>query len=407
MYPVRHPLTASLVRPLLVCAIAVSASCGTQTDSPAGPAELPQDRVPEGAIELRIDVPTGAVHVVPPAPARAPALATAPNAPAYSLVGSEIVGLETSSCTFVPQSKRKTRCILSLALTNRSPSTDLVTPTSFPRPPAGTFGILVFPLTAAALGVPGGSAVPSPEWDLEPANFFNDYSACTISTTSDCYRSELYPSPLKAGQTTAARTVGFDIDKEAQSVSVYIVVAADVRDHYALTTTTLLPVGSRSGNVEETGDVSPGFLAGDGITNRAVRMFFGFDLTTLPSDAIIVSARLQANDNGGGSGDVYESLGDLALDHVDLGASLDATDFSSPALKSGIAILSHVRAGAKEAEVTSALAADIAAGRTTSDYRARFPTLTDNDGQLDTIVFLSDDFSPGLGPRLVVVYRRP
>ena len=44
MYPVRHPLTASLVRPLLVCAIAVSASCGTQTDSLAGPAELPQDR---------------------------------------------------------------------------------------------------------------------------------------------------------------------------------------------------------------------------------------------------------------------------------------------------------------------------------------------------------------------------
>jgi hypothetical protein len=399
----RPPVLVALVRTLFACLLGLSLACGEEPSAPADPAGSPRDGIPEGAIELRIDVPTGAVRIAPPAPA----LTARASGPAYSLVGNEIVGLQTSDCTFVPQSKRKTRCLFSLALVNRSPAIDLVTATSFPRPPAGAFGILVFPLTAGALGVPGGSATASPEWDVAPSNFFNDFSGCTISTTSDCYRSELYPSPLQAGQTTAPRIVGFDVDKGAQSVSVYVVVAADLRDHYQLTTTSLLPAGDRSGTVGGEGSVTSGYLAGDGRTNVGNRMFFGFDLSSLPSDAIIVSARLQAADVGGGSGDPYSTMGDLLLDHVDVGASLDATDFAASALSSHIAILSQVRAGAKDAEVTAAVAADVAAGRSTSDFRAGFRDLTDGDSEIDTAVFLDDTFSPGLGPRLVVVYRRP
>jgi hypothetical protein len=186
------------------------------------------------------------------------------------------------------------------------------------------------------------------------------------------------------------------------------VVAADLRDHYRLMTTALVPDGDRSGYLEQDGSGSlQTYLAGDGRTNLGNRMFFGFDLSSLPSDAIIVSARLQATDNGAGSGDPYATMGDLLLDHVDVGASLDGTDFAAPALSSGIAILSHVRAGAKDAEVTAAVAADVAAGRSTSDFRAGFRDLTDGDSSIDTAVFQSDSYDPGHGPRLVVVYRRP
>ena len=82
-----------------------------------------------------------------------------------------------------------------------------MTPTTFPKPPQGE-GLLVFPYTAAALGVPGGGAVPNALWDEAPINFFNDFGGCAGGKTSDCYRWERYSSPLAAGETSAARTSG-------------------------------------------------------------------------------------------------------------------------------------------------------------------------------------------------------
>jgi hypothetical protein len=88
--------------------------------------------------------------------------------------------------------------------------------------------------------------VPNSAWDNAPANFFNDFGGCVSGKTSDCYRWESFGSPLYAGETSAARTVGFDVDKAAQSVSAYIVVAADLRDNPP-ETVTILPEGPLCG----------------------------------------------------------------------------------------------------------------------------------------------------------------
>ena len=121
-----------------------------------------------------------------------------------------------SSCTFVPQSSGRPAASFLCADEPISLRINLWNSTPSPGRRRGTFGILAFPLDRGRVGASrGGSAVPSPEWDLEPANFFNDYSACTISTTSDCYRSEVIRPPLEAGQndggTTSVRT-----EKEAR-----------------------------------------------------------------------------------------------------------------------------------------------------------------------------------------------
>ena len=389
---------------LLLSALVLAAGCGTEPSDPPVPEPQPRQLL-ESAVQLRIDVPTGRVHVVPPAPS----LMRATTSLASSLAGSDLVEVEASNCSFVPvpNSRKRIRCLLSLALTNRSKVVDLVTPTTFPRPPQGTNGVLVFPLTAAALGVPGGSAIPSPEWDLGPHNFFNDFGSCGTSTTSDCYRYKLYASPLASGRTSASQIVGFDVDRDAQSVAVYFVVAADVRDHYTLLTTTIPAEQERSGYVNSSGFVSTAHLAGDGSDNSSSRMFFSFDLGVLPRDAIVVAARLQGEDSGGGSGDPYGDLGDLLVDHVELGAGLDAGDFASPALEETVGTFSTARFGTKSLEVTLQLLADLGAGRTHSEYRVGFARLTDDDGEIDSAVFHDEELARDHGPRLVVIYRRP
>ena len=72
-----------------------------------------------------------------------------------------------------------------LALENRLQFSDLVTPTSFPKPPAGVDRILVFPFTSAALGLPGGAAtVPEGPTPAGATTFFNTSCAgplCTVT----------------------------------------------------------------------------------------------------------------------------------------------------------------------------------------------------------------------------------
>jgi hypothetical protein len=211
---------------LLLTAACSSEFPPTAPDAPTTPADLAK-----AAFQLTIDVPTGRVSV---AFARQAATASSltPGGPTFSLVGNDIVTLHATDCTFtaVPNNSKQKRCTLGLAIENRLKLVDLVTPTTFPRAPAGTDGLLVFPFTSAGLGVPGGGAAPTTAWDNGPTNFFNDFGGCSGGKTSDCYRWERFPSPLAAGATSASRPVGFDVDKAAQSVSVFIVVAADVRD---------------------------------------------------------------------------------------------------------------------------------------------------------------------------------
>lgn len=211
-----------------VCAAAIALFVNLGCSPEAGPTAPtgPGNGAGTGitAIELRIDMATGNVSVTPP-----PAPLRADGSPTFSLLGSDVIRMETrnGACAPSPSGKRFVRCTFELAVQNRleqRPSTFLVTPATLPKPPAGVRGILVFPF--AAEGVPSGTATPSTDWDHAPINMFNDVGGCG-RTGSDCYRYELYPGGLGGEELSEFRQVGFDVEKSATSVVVQIAVAAD------------------------------------------------------------------------------------------------------------------------------------------------------------------------------------
>jgi hypothetical protein len=194
--------------------------------APASPNELEA-----AAFRLTIDNGTGQVTV-------GQRVAATRERHSWSLIGSEAIGLlgtgpgGSIQCTWssIPDNSKQRRCTFDLALASRLSHADLVTPTSFPKMPAGVSGILVIPYTAHALGASRGQASPSPAWDNAPHDFFHDSDRCAGAKTGVCYRWELYPGPLQPLDATAPRTVGFDVDKGAESVTAFILVAADLRD---------------------------------------------------------------------------------------------------------------------------------------------------------------------------------
>jgi hypothetical protein len=251
---------------------------------------------------------------------------------------------------------------------------NLVAPTTFPKPPAGTTGILVFPFTSASLGTPSGAAVPTPDWDNPPANFFNDFGSCS-GKTNDCYRSETYPAPLLALETSEARTVGFDVDKNSQTVVAYLVVAADIRD-VVLQTVTILGDSPSCGTISS--DLSTGLLVFPGDTlivgippaGNVLRGACSFILP--PSLAHITGATLRVFQDLV-AGDPFSPANAVVVDHVDYGAQLTGSVFDQPALAADIgAISTDVTPGYKSLLVTSSVRDDLQNGRPASQFRLRF-----------------------------------
>jgi hypothetical protein len=122
--------------------------------------------------------------------------------------------------------KKKVRVSMDVALTNLLTNAAFVAPT-FPTPPAGTTGVLLFPFTTTVT-TGSGAVAPSPDWDGAPINFFNDTDAGCFLFKSDCYRWEAYPAPLTGGASTGIRTVGFDVDPTVTAFDTYLVLAADL-----------------------------------------------------------------------------------------------------------------------------------------------------------------------------------
>ena len=192
---------------------------------------------------------------------RAIVVSARPEAPASgisaSLLAGDAVQLVTSNyaaSTVGQFTPGKIRVQFDVAISNRLASARLVTPT-VPAPPAGVSGLFLFPFSTSALttnGVSsgtgdvvlveqggGGSVTPSADWDGDgtpgsgtPFSFFAD-SACSAplatGQASDCYRYKIFAAPLEAGATTAARTVGFDIDPTISNFRARLLLAADVQ----------------------------------------------------------------------------------------------------------------------------------------------------------------------------------
>jgi hypothetical protein len=385
--------TAALLSTLLACS---PDDATTAPGSPTDPHDLGQ-----AAFQITIDVSTGKVSISPPHASGL--VSTAGARPSFSLVGGEAIRLHAGDCVFsaIPNNSKRKRCTLQLALENRLQFSDLVTPSTFPQPPAGADGIMVFPFTSAALGLPGGSATANTEWSNSPVNFFNDFAGCSAKG-SDCYRWERYPSPLAAGETSPSSPVGFDIDKSAQTVSAYIVVAADVRDAEPRSLvlrgdqTGCGSVGIGGGSSSET--VGPLRTGAESINEWAG--VCSFTLPALLKDVSLVGATLTLHQTDGNP-EFFNGGGLVLLDWVDYALPLERDLYINiTVLQKNLGSLSASAApGPRSLDVNEAILGDLLAGRSRSHFRVRW---TDVDGFLTTFAGVTGSATD---PTLTIRYR--
>ncbi len=239
------------------------AACAAQEKAagpvlPPAPPDNPQ--LLQAAFIFHVNTTTGRVDISAPQTTlngfnSPPARSGGPGGPSFSLIGGDAINLTASNffASAVGQfTPGKIRVRFDLNVTNELSSVQLITPT-FPPPPPGVSGVLLFPfathvtVTSGGVSVGGsgdsliielpnrGEVAPSTDWDGDgspgsgaPFNFFND-TGCPAGS-NDCYRWEAFAQPLAAGATTAARTVGFDIDPTVANFSAKIIVAADLQN---------------------------------------------------------------------------------------------------------------------------------------------------------------------------------
>lgn len=353
-----------------LAALLIIAGCSAD-----GPPTMPDASLPptlgRATFHLTIDVASGQVTVARPS---ATVARLSSGGPSFSLLGDDALALHTTNCVWSDVGNKK-RCTFDLALENRLSQTDLMTPTTFPRAPAGVDGILVFPFTSAALGVKGGAATPSPDWDNAPGNFFNDFASCS-GKASDCYRYEAYPGPLYGGEVSAPRTVGFDVDRSAHTVSTYLVVAADLRDN-PVQQVTFAADPDFCGTATRNDDLGTFSAAGSvplqvghnyGKFSETHRGFCSFSL----SQVRVVQATLWASQYEVGP-DSYADDEEVVVDRMDLGAALDGSDFDAAAEEVEIGVLSrHPTLGWKTLDVTQSLRNAVADSKTKAQFRLRY-----------------------------------
>ena len=216
--PLLHPgwwATALLLPALLTQCDRRQATAPTPPSAPAVPDELRAI-----AVRLRVDLTAQRIHLVAQR-------GTNPNV-SMSLVGTDGVQLTTSNLTRTALNPRRSLIRFDVAITNALSNVALAPPT-FPAPPAGSGGVLLFPLEAMALQGSPRTIAPSAEWDGAPHNFFND-AGCTGASSTDCLRWEEFAAPIAPGATSEVRTVGFEMDADIDAFEVAMLVAADLHN---------------------------------------------------------------------------------------------------------------------------------------------------------------------------------
>jgi hypothetical protein len=144
--------------------------------------------------------------------------------------------------------------------------------------------------------------------------------------------------------------------------------------------------------------------------SRATRGFYSFPLATIPAGATVTSAELRVNQIFV-TGTPYGSLGSVVADHVDYGATLDASDYNNATLlASSIGTVSvNTALGFKSLFVTARVQADVAAPRPRAQFRLRFSGAeSNNNGSGDYAQFTDGEYALAASrPQLVVKYRVP
>jgi hypothetical protein len=232
-------------------ALIVLVGTGCAGARPAGPDE-PQigEDVRAAAFVIDVDLMSRDATVIG-APARVPAL---PHDVSASILGHDVLDAEASNYVNSPIgafAPGKVRVTFDLQIRNQLGDVLLVEPT-FPRPPAGVHGLLLFPIEAVAVESAGGVTVgaedessivhapwlgtvtPSTDWDGAPHPFFSPGGGQCGLTARNCFRYEIYPAPLAPGELSPVRQVGFDVDSAVQRFHVRVLLAADLRHASAL-----------------------------------------------------------------------------------------------------------------------------------------------------------------------------
>jgi len=144
--------------------------------------------------------------------------------------------------------------------------------------------------------------------------------------------------------------------------------------------------------------------------SRDFRSFVSFDLSSrLPAGATVVSATLRCY-LVQVTGAPYVSLGNVLAIHVALGPTLETTEFTGGEIMTAGTLSSSPAAGWKELDVTSRVLADLAAGRTRTQFRLQCAIGDGNGDGADTLSeFESGDNTLGTGrwPELRVSYTTP
>lgn len=162
--------------------------------------------------------------------------------------------------------------------------------------------------------------------------------------------------------------------------------------------------GFRTSNLG--GDNSTDIRAGRN-ENLITRGFLSFAIDEIPSESIILEARLKLYQVRV-VGKPYSNLGNLLIDHLTFGNTLDANDYSIPALILDFKTLSDNESiGWKEVDVTPLLKDDIANARSNSQFRIHFEKEVKGGGVSgDFVYFESANNSEGTNnlPQLLVKY---
>ena len=159
------------------------------------------------------------------------------------------------------------------------------------------------------------------------------------------------------------------------------------------------------------------FFVGD-VGSEGTRGFLGFSIGGIPEDAEIVSAQMTIYHKiGPATGSPFTDLGNLIVDLVDYGPTLEQSDYDVPAVQPRFGILSDSpKDGVRSLDVTNqlrqtrALHVSTQAGIQTIQFRLRFDAETDNDIiQTDAVIVngIDDAFEVGVIPTLTVEYRLP
>lgn len=156
-----------------------------------------------------------------------------------------------------------------------------------------------------------------------------------------------------------------------------------------------------------TGSTSGDIRAGRNVY-AVTRGFLSFDLANLPKGAIIQNAVLRVYQSTV-AGDPYTAIGALAIDHMDFGPSLEAEDYTLPALQSKFATLTtNSNSEWKEVVATEQVRFDQTSNRLVSQFRMQFDKER-MGGQAggDFAYFESSENFGATGnlPQLVIIYN--